>query len=82
MTCREIVMWEILAMLRRVHLRDGQRATQRLAGDGRTTIRRRVACAANPGTARLAQLKVHLRVHRTVSICARATLRSSASNNR
>lgn len=49
MAYREIAMWEILEVLRRVHRGEGQRAIQRASGHGRTTIRRWVACATELG---------------------------------
>ena len=51
MAYREIAMWEILEVLRRVHRGEGQRAIQRVTGHGRTTIRRWVACATELGWA-------------------------------
>jgi hypothetical protein len=49
MAYREIAMWEILEVLRRVHRGEGQRAIQRVTGHSRTTIRRWVACATELG---------------------------------
>ena len=49
MAYREIGMWEILEVLRRVHRGEGQRAIQRVTGHGRATIRRWVACATELG---------------------------------
>jgi hypothetical protein len=49
MAYREIAMWEILEVLRRVHRGEGQRAIQRVTGHGRTTIRRWVVCAGELG---------------------------------
>lgn len=51
MAYREIAMWEILEVLRRVHRGEGQRAIQRVTGHGRSTIRRWVACASELGWA-------------------------------
>jgi len=51
MAYREIAMWEILEVLRRVHRGEGQRAIQRVTGHGRTTIRRWVAYATELGWA-------------------------------
>ena len=55
MAYREIAMWEILEVLRRVGRGEGQRAVQRVTGHSRSTIRRWVRTAAElgwePGTA-------------------------------
>jgi transposase len=51
MAYREIAMWEIWEVLRRVHRGEGQRAIQRVTGHGRSTIRRWVACATELGWA-------------------------------
>jgi hypothetical protein len=48
---REIAMWEILEVLRRVGRGEGQRGIARLTGHSRTTIRRWVACATELGWA-------------------------------
>lgn len=56
MAYREIAMWEILEVLRRVHRGEGQRAIQRVTGHGRSTIRRWVACAAELGWASAVQV--------------------------
>jgi hypothetical protein len=55
MACREIAMWEILEVLRRVHHGEGQRAIQRVTGHGRTTVRRWVAFATELGWASAVQ---------------------------
>ncbi len=55
MAYREIAMWEILEVLRRVHRGEGQRAIQRVTGHGRTTIRRWVTCATELGWATAVQ---------------------------
>jgi len=55
MAYREIAMWEILEVLRRVHRGEGQRAIRRVTGHGRTTIRRWVACATELGWASAVQ---------------------------
>jgi hypothetical protein len=55
MAYREIAMWEILEVLRRVHRGEGQRAIQRVTGHGRTTIRRWVVCATELGWVTTAQ---------------------------
>ena len=55
MAYREIAMWEILEVLRRVHRGEGQRAIQRVTGHGRTTVRRWVACATELGWAAAVQ---------------------------
>ncbi len=55
MAYREIAMWEILEVLRRVHRGEGQRAIQRVTGHGRTTIRRWVVCATELGWAAAVQ---------------------------
>jgi hypothetical protein len=49
MAYREIAMWEVLEVLRRVHRGEGQRAIQRVTGHGRATIRRWVTCALELG---------------------------------
>ncbi len=49
MAYREIAMWEILEVLRRVHGGEGQRAIARVTGHSRTTIRRWVVCATELG---------------------------------
>ena len=49
MAYREIAMWEILEVLRRVHCGEGQRPIARVTGHSRTTIRRWVACATALG---------------------------------
>jgi transposase len=49
MAYREIAMWEILEVLRRVHRGERQRAIQRVTGHSRTTIRRWVGCASELG---------------------------------
>jgi Mu transposase, C-terminal domain len=51
MAYREIAMWEILEVLRRVHRGEGQRAVQRVTGHSRSTLRRWVACATELGWA-------------------------------
>jgi len=51
MAYREIAMWEILEVLRRVHRGEGQRAIQRGTGHARTTIRRWVERATKLGWA-------------------------------
>ena len=51
MAYREIAMWEILEVLRRVRRGEGQRAIARVTGQSRTTIRRWVACATELGWA-------------------------------
>jgi len=51
MAYREIAMWEILEVLRRVGRGEGQRAVQRVTGHSRSTIRRWVACATELGWA-------------------------------
>ena len=56
MAYREIAMWEILEVLRRVHRGEGQRAIQRVSGHGRATIRRWVACATELGWVPLVQV--------------------------
>jgi transposase len=48
---REIAMWEILEVLRRVGRGEGQRAVARVTGHSRSTIRRWVACATELGWA-------------------------------
>ena len=45
MAYREVEMWEVLEVLRRVARGQPQRAIQRVTGHGRTTIRRYVRCA-------------------------------------
>jgi hypothetical protein len=45
MAYREVEMWEVLEVLRRVHRGQPQRAIQRVTGHGRTTIRRYVRTA-------------------------------------
>jgi transposase len=55
MAYREIAMWEILEVLRRVHRGEGQRAIARVTGHARTTIRRWVACARELGWAAAVQ---------------------------
>jgi hypothetical protein len=55
MAYREIAMWEILEVLRRVHRGEGQRAIQRVTGHGRATIRRWVVCATELGWVPLVQ---------------------------
>jgi hypothetical protein len=52
---REIAMWEVLEVLRRVHRGEGQRAIQRVTGHSRSTIRRWVTCAAALGWAAAVQ---------------------------
>ena len=49
MAYREMGMWEILEVLRRVHRGEGQRAIGRVTGHSRTTIRRWVAVAVELG---------------------------------
>ncbi len=49
MAYREMGMWEILEVLRRVHRGEGQRAIGRVTGHSRTTIRRWVAVAVERG---------------------------------
>ncbi len=49
MAYREIAMWEILEVLRRVHCGEGQRPIARVTGHSRTTIRRWVVCATELG---------------------------------
>jgi hypothetical protein len=49
MAYREIAMWEILEVLRRVHGGEGQRLIARVTGHSRTTIRRWVVCATALG---------------------------------
>jgi len=49
MAYREIAMWEILEVLRRVYRGERQRAVQRVPGHSRSTIRRWVACATELG---------------------------------
>jgi hypothetical protein len=49
MAYREIAMWEMWEVLRRVHRGEGQRAIQSTTGQGRTAIRRRVSCAMELG---------------------------------
>src|SRR2546426_10619898 len=56
MAYREIAMWEIWEVLRRVHRGEGQRAIQRVTGHGRATIRRWVACATELGWVPLVQV--------------------------
>lgn len=55
MAYREIAMWEILEVLRRVHRGEGQRAIQRVTGHGRATIRRWVGYAIELGWVPAAQ---------------------------
>ena len=55
MAYREIAMWEILEVLRRVHCGEPQRAIQRVTGHSRSTIRRWVATATELGWAAVVQ---------------------------
>jgi hypothetical protein len=52
MAYREVEMWEVLEVLRRVHRGQPQRAIQRVTGHSRTTIRRYVRTARGLGWAR------------------------------
>ena len=56
MAYREIAMWEILEVLRRVHCGEQQRAIQRVTGHSRSTIRRWVATATKLGWAAAVQV--------------------------
>jgi hypothetical protein len=56
MAYREIAMWEILEVLRRVHRGAQQRAIQQVTGHSRSTIRRRVATATELGWAAAVQV--------------------------
>ena len=49
MAYREIGIWEILEVLRRVHRGERQRAIVRVTGHSRSTIRRYVAAARELG---------------------------------
>jgi transposase len=56
MAYREIAMWEILEVLRRVHRGEQQRAIRRVTGHSRSTIRRWVAAATELGWAAAVQV--------------------------
>jgi transposase len=56
MAYREIAMWEILEVLRRVHRGEQQRAIHRVTGHSRSTIRRWVATATELGWAAAVQV--------------------------
>lgn len=51
MAYREVAMWQILEVVRRVHRGEGQRALQRVTGHSRSTIRHWVGCATELGWA-------------------------------